>query len=99
MGNGASKNLRVKVNKRNTLFYVRGSERKEFTREFYEFCRVANELPRLHAIGGTWMSADEPGTMGPLEKRGEQKPHYGDRGTRSILFKSAAAGTPEWNTT
>jgi len=45
----------------NGLFYVRGSERKELTREFYvEFCRVANQLPHLHAIVGTSLSDYPP---------------------------------------
>ena len=45
----------------NALFYVRGSERKELTRELYvEFCRVANQLPHLHAIVGTSLSDYPP---------------------------------------
>jgi len=45
----------------NALFYVRGSERKELTRELYvEFCRVANQLPHLHAIVGTSISDYPP---------------------------------------
>ncbi|MGQ9645053.1 MAG: trimethylamine methyltransferase family protein [Thermodesulfobacteriota bacterium] len=46
----------------NALFYVRGSERKEMTRDFYvEFCRVADQLRNLHAIVGTSLSEYPPG--------------------------------------
>lgn len=45
----------------NAMFYLRGSERKELTRDFYvEFCRVANHLPHLHAIVGTNLSDYPP---------------------------------------
>jgi len=38
----------------NAMYYLRGSERRELTRELYvEFCRIANHLPHLHAIVGT----------------------------------------------
>ncbi|MBM4339073.1 MAG: hypothetical protein FJ110_05985 [Deltaproteobacteria bacterium] len=41
----------------NAMYYLRGSERKELTRELYvEFCRVADRLPHLHAIVGTNLS-------------------------------------------
>jgi len=45
----------------NAMFYFRGGERKDLTREAYvEFCRVANELPNLHAIVGTNISDYPP---------------------------------------
>lgn len=45
----------------NAMFYLRGGERKELTREVYvEFCRVANHLPNLHAIVGTNISDYPP---------------------------------------
>lgn len=45
----------------NAMFYFRGGERKELTRESYvEFCRVANQLPHLHAIVGTNLSDYPP---------------------------------------
>lgn len=45
----------------NAMFYFRGGERKELTREAYvEFCRVANHLPNLHAIVGTNISDYPP---------------------------------------
>jgi trimethylamine---corrinoid protein Co-methyltransferase len=45
----------------NAMYYVRGSERKELTRESYsEFCRVANQLPHVHAIVGTNLSDYPP---------------------------------------
>jgi trimethylamine--corrinoid protein Co-methyltransferase len=45
----------------NALYYSRGSERKELTRERYaEFCRVANQLPHLHAICATSLSDYPP---------------------------------------
>jgi len=45
----------------NAMYYLRGSERKELTRESYvEFCRVANQLPHLHAIVGTNLSDYPP---------------------------------------
>jgi trimethylamine--corrinoid protein Co-methyltransferase len=46
----------------NAMYYFRGSERKELTRESYvEFCRVANQLPHVHAIVGTNLSDYPPG--------------------------------------
>jgi len=45
----------------NAMYYVRGSKRRELTRESYvEFCRVANHLPHLHAIVGTSLSDYPP---------------------------------------
>ncbi len=45
----------------NALFYFRGSERRELTRDLYvEFCRVADHLPHLHAIVGTNLSDYPP---------------------------------------
>lgn len=45
----------------NGLYYLRGSERKELTRDLYvEFCRVANRLDHLHAIVGTSLSDYPP---------------------------------------
>ncbi len=45
----------------NAMYYVRGSERRELTRESYaEFCRVANQLSHLHAIVGTSLSDYPP---------------------------------------
>jgi trimethylamine--corrinoid protein Co-methyltransferase len=45
----------------NAMFYLRGSERKELTRELYvEFCRVADHLPHLHSIVGTNLSDYPP---------------------------------------
>ena len=45
----------------NAMFYFRGGERRELTREAYvEFCRVANHLPNLHAIVGTNISDYPP---------------------------------------
>lgn len=45
----------------NAMFYFRKGERRELTREAYsEFCRVANELPHLHAIVGTNISDYPP---------------------------------------
>jgi len=45
----------------NAMYYVRGAQRRELTREFYvEFCRVANQLPHLHAIVGTNISDYPP---------------------------------------
>lgn len=45
----------------NAMYYLRGSERKELTRELYvEFCRVADHLPHLHAIVGTNLSDYPP---------------------------------------
>ena len=45
----------------NAMYYVRGRERKELTRDLYvEFCRVANQLPHLHAIVGTSLSDYPP---------------------------------------
>ncbi len=45
----------------NAMYYFRGSERRELTRESYvEFCRVATQLPHLHAIVGTNLSDYPP---------------------------------------
>lgn len=45
----------------NAMYYLRGMKRKELTRELYvEFCRVANQLPHLHAIVGTSLSDYPP---------------------------------------
>jgi trimethylamine--corrinoid protein Co-methyltransferase len=45
----------------NAMYYFRGSERKELTRESYvEFCRVATQLPHLYAIVGTNLSDYPP---------------------------------------
>jgi len=45
----------------NAMFYLRGPERRELTRELYtEFCRVADHLPHLHAIVGTNLSDYPP---------------------------------------
>ncbi|MGE5254418.1 MAG: trimethylamine methyltransferase family protein [Planctomycetaceae bacterium] len=45
----------------NAMYYYRGAERKELTRERYvEFCRVAQELSHLHAIVGTNLSDYPP---------------------------------------
>jgi len=47
----------------NALFYVRGTQRQELTRDLYvEFCRVAHHLPHLHAIVGTSLSDYPPPT-------------------------------------
>ncbi len=41
----------------NAMYYVRGAERRELTRDLYvEFCRVADQLSHLHAIVGTNLS-------------------------------------------
>jgi trimethylamine---corrinoid protein Co-methyltransferase len=45
----------------NAMFYIRGGQRTDLTREAYvEFCRVANHLPNLHAIVGTNISDYPP---------------------------------------
>jgi trimethylamine--corrinoid protein Co-methyltransferase len=45
----------------NAMYYFKGTERKELTRELYaEFCRVADHLPHLHAIVGTNLSDYPP---------------------------------------
>ncbi|HSB07635.1 MAG TPA: trimethylamine methyltransferase family protein [Thermodesulfobacteriota bacterium] len=45
----------------NALFYVRGTQRQELTRDLYvEFCKVAHHLPHLHAIVGTSLSDYPP---------------------------------------
>ena len=45
----------------NAMFYVRGTQRQELTRDSYvEFCRVAHHLPHLHAIVGTSLSDYPP---------------------------------------
>jgi len=45
----------------NAMYYLRGPERRELTRELYvEFCQVANHLPHLHAIVGTSISDYPP---------------------------------------
>ncbi len=45
----------------NAMYYVRGSERRELTRDLYaEFCRVADRLSQLHAIVGTNLSDYPP---------------------------------------
>jgi len=45
----------------NAMYYSRGSERKELTREHYvEFCRVANQLSHVHVIAGTSLSDYPP---------------------------------------
>ncbi len=47
----------------NAMYYSRGSKRKELNRESYvEFCRVANQLPNLHAIVGTSLGDFPPPT-------------------------------------
>jgi len=45
----------------NAMYYLRGSERRELTRELYvEFCRAVDPLPHLHAIVGTNLSDYPP---------------------------------------
>jgi trimethylamine--corrinoid protein Co-methyltransferase len=45
----------------NAMYYLRGLERRELTRELYtEFCCVADHLPHLHAIVGTSLSDYPP---------------------------------------
>jgi len=47
----------------NAMYYSRGSKRKELSRDSYvEFCRVANQLPNLHAIVGTSLGDFPPPT-------------------------------------
>ena len=47
----------------NAMYYYRGGKRKELSRESYvEFCRVANQLPNLHAIVGTSLGDYPPPT-------------------------------------
>ncbi len=47
----------------NAMFYQREGVRQELTRDsFVEFCRVANELPNLHAIVGTSLGDYPPAT-------------------------------------
>jgi trimethylamine---corrinoid protein Co-methyltransferase len=47
----------------NAMYYYRGSKRRELNRETYvEFCRVANQLPNLHAIVGTSLGDYPPPT-------------------------------------
>ena len=45
----------------NAMYYLRGSQRRELTRELYvEFCRAVDPLPHLHAIVGTNLSDYPP---------------------------------------
>jgi len=45
----------------NAMYYLRGSERRELTRELYaEFCRAVDPLPHLHAIVGANLSDYPP---------------------------------------
>jgi len=45
------------------MYYYRGGKRQELNRERYvEFCRVANQLPNLHAIVGTSLGDYPPPT-------------------------------------
>jgi len=47
----------------NAMYYFRQGQRRELTRDRYiEFCRVANQLPHLHAIVGTSLADYPPAT-------------------------------------
>ena len=69
----------------NAMYYFRKSQRKELSRELYvEFCRVANQLPHLHAIVGTSLGDYPPATRDFVGFRAMAE--YTQKHLRPVIF-------------